>query len=591
MIVKMKKVSVVSTAAGAEETVSRLRALGVMHVEHQMTPQGSDITSLTEDITLVREALNVLAEKEFLGEPCKEMHRVPPDWRTVARKIAFDRKRLDQLQEYSRTLKNTIIAWQPWGDFDPASISHLSSKNIFVGFYQVPEKEVALLPEDVVVKVISARGQTAYCCVISRSPLELPFKEAVPPRSSLTEMGARLMEDKKTVQAIVADIRKWTCYRESFLNITSALAKELEYHEALRGMGQAGPLAYLGGFVPVDAQDVILETARKEGWGILITDPSESESIPTLVRNPRWVSLIQPLIKLLEVLPGYTELDISPLFLIFFSLFFGMIIGDAGYGLLYLLIAFFLKRKFGAKIQDKRIFPLLTLLGFCAVGWGLLTGTFFGQAWLTVFGFKALVPRLNDPLVIQEVCFSIGVLHLTLAHSWRFIVQFPALTAFAELGWISILWGAFFLVKTLLLGAVFPSFGRLLIFGGMSLVVFCSSPKKNILAGIGAGLGNLALSIMNCFGDIISYVRLFAVGLAGVSIADAFNSMAAGAAGAGAFGFLAAGLILVAGHLLNFALSPMSVLVHGVRLNVLEFSGHAGVTWSGVPYKPLSKNN
>jgi V/A-type H+-transporting ATPase subunit I len=121
-------------------------------------------------------------------------------------------------------------------------------------------------------------------------------------------------------------------------------------------------------------------------------------------------------------------------------------------------------------------------------------------------------------------------------------------------------------------------------------VILFTNPQRNVLKGIGEGVAAIALGLVNNFTDVISYVRLFAVGLAGVAIADAFNMMAAGNSGAKGLGELIAGLlILIAGHTLNFILGPMSVLVHGVRLNVLEFCSHANVSWSGFEYKPFSK--
>ena len=589
MIVKMKRVSLVMRSCEAEEALGELRRLGVVHVEHQQTPKGTDIASLTDDVSLVKDALAILSEKEFLDRPCIGTHKVPDDWRTIAHRIIDGHKRLDQLAEYSFNLKNRIIEWQPWGDFDPAAVATLAQKNIFVRFYQIAAKEVNNFPQGAVVEVISERAGIVYCAVITREKIDMPFKEVALPRMSLTSMGQRLMQDKRAMQDVREEIRKWTCYGDSFVNISRALESELEFHEALRGMGDAGELSYLCGYIPFDSERAILDTAKKERWAIAVSDLSPDDNVPTFIRNPRWVSCIQPLLKLLEILPGYTELDISPLFLVFFSLFFGMIIGDAGYGLVYLLVTYLVQRRFGAKIAEKRIFPLMYLLNTCAVIWGCMAGTFFGQAWLVKFGVRPLVPALNDTNFIQGFCFLVGVTHLTLAHLWRFFIQVPALTALAELGWIMILWAAFFLVKMLLLGSIFPEYGKYLIITGISLVVLFSNPRKTLLRTVGAGLGNIALSLMSSFGDIVSYVRLFAVGLAGVAIADAFNAMAQGAAGSGALGFIGAGFILVAGHLLNIVLAPMSVLVHGVRLNVLEFSGHAGVTWSGMPYNPLAE--
>ncbi|MFA4843051.1 MAG: V-type ATP synthase subunit I, partial [Candidatus Omnitrophota bacterium] len=132
--------------------------------------------------------------------------------------------------------------------------------------------------------------------------------------------------------------------------------------------------------------------------------------------------------------------------------------------------------------------------------------------------------------------------------------------------------------------------GKWLIILGVSLVIFFTNPRKNILKTVGEGLGALALGLMNNFTDVVSYVRLFAVGLAGVAIADAFNAMA-GLVGTGNLLAIAGSvLIVIIGQTLGMVLGPVSVLVHGVRLNVLEFSGHANISWSGRPYKPLRES-
>jgi V/A-type H+-transporting ATPase subunit I len=203
-------------------------------------------------------------------------------------------------------------------------------------------------------------------------------------------------------------------------------------------------------------------------------------------------------------------------------------------------------------------------------------------------GFAGLIPALADAKTMQTLCFFLGALHLSLAHSWRAALKAPALTALADLGWVCVLWTAFFLARTLILAQVFPFFGKWLLASGLALVVFFTSPQKNIFKAVGKGLGTLALSLMNNFTDVVSYVRLFAVGLAGVAIAETTNAMAGGL-GRGWLAVLASVFIIVVGHTLNIILGPLAVLVHGVRLNVLEFSGHASVTWSGEEYRPLEE--
>jgi V/A-type H+-transporting ATPase subunit I len=229
------------------------------------------------------------------------------------------------------------------------------------------------------------------------------------------------------------------------------------------------------------------------------------------------------------------------------------------------------------------IVSLFFLLGSCAIVWGILTGTFFGQGWLT-----PLVPQLNNATFMATFCFFLGAFHLSIAHSWRAYLKIPSLTALADVGWIGILWAAFFLARTLILGDAFPSWGIWLVAGGVVLVILFTNPQANVFRGIGEGLGTVALSFMNNITDVISYIRLFAVGLATLAIAETTNYLASGF-GDGVVALVAGAVILIAGHGLNIILGPMSVLVHGVRLNVLEFSGHANVTWSGVTFEPLKE--
>jgi V/A-type H+-transporting ATPase subunit I len=402
-------------------------------------------------------------------------------------------------------------------------------------------------------------------------------------------MQERYSADKKTRLQLKDEILKHIVYLGNLENLRKGILKEVEFQEALCGMQQEEGLVYIKGFIPYYSQQEVEQASRSEGWGVLVAEPAEDDNVPTLMRNPAWASIVRPVLKLLEIVPGYRELDISPLFLIFFSLFFGMLIGDAGYGAVYLFLTFLAHKKMGGRVKDKGVFFLFYLLSSCAIIWGVLVGAFFGQEWLLKAGYRPLAASLNNVSFIQAFCFLIGAVHLSIAHSWRAVLKLPSLTALADIGWILVLWAAFFIAKTLLLGDLFPGFGKWLLSAGLVLVLFFTNPQKNILKAMGEGLGTIALGLMNNFTDVVSYVRLFAVGLAGFAIADAFNAMAAGINNGGLFAAVMSAVILSAGHGLNLVLGPMSVLVHGVRLNVLEFSGHANVAWSGFEYKPLKE--
>ncbi len=585
MIVPMKKAAIIMQQKDAEESVRVLRCLGVVHVEHQQLPKGKDISLFHDDLALANQALDIISKAEPL-EKRRAKKKPFVDWRQTARHIIDLWKRLDHLQEYSKGLQQQIIDWQAWGDFDPQAIRGLAENNVYVKLYRIPQKELQRLPQDIIVEKISGRSGIVYCAVIMRESKDIGFKELELPKLSLGSMQERLLEDEKIIGEIKLKLNECWVYQEELLEKKKSLEKEIEFHEALSGMAQAAALTYLVGYAPAENEQELANLAKKEKWGIFITEPLPEDNIPTLIRNPRWVSLINPVFKLMEVVPGYRELDVSPIFLLFLALFFGMIIGDAAYGEIYFALTFLAQRKYGAKVKEKNVFFLFYLFSFCAIIWGLLTGTVFGQQWYLTRGFKALVPALNNTKFLMSFCFFLGAFQLSLAHCLQALKKLPSLTALADIGFVCLLWVGFLLARMFILGEPFPVAGQWLAWAGVSLIIFFVSPQKNIFKGIGEGLGTLALGAVGNFGDVVSYIRLFAIGLAGVAVADSVNALAAVASG----NIVAQMLILFLGHSINIMLGPISVLVHGIRLNVLEFSLlHANVTWSGLDYKPLKE--
>jgi len=589
MIVKMKKVFLLMQSAQAQGALDDLRGLGVVHVEHENIPSGFELNEISEKLSLVEQARSILS-MTIQKHPVQHTIRKSEKWDVVCHHVIDLQKRFKQLREYSVTLNNWIDLWESWGDFDPTQVNALQQKNVLMKFYQIPKDKIKSLPSGVLLKKVSVQGALINCIVVTTENIELGFKELCLPKLSLSGMRSRLNEDIKIMQHIKEELSAHQIYNNDLISAEEALFNQKDFYSVLKGMGQTKEIVYLKGYIPIDVEDMLLKQARQNGWGILTLEPNVEDAVPTLLRNPTWVALIKPLLKLLELVPGYRELDISPLFIIFFSLFFGILIGDAGYGAVYLLLNFWIQKKIGYKVKDKSVFFLFYILGFCAIIWGLLTATFFGQEWLLGIGVKPLVPELHNAIFVQALCFFIGALHLSLAHGWNAILKAPALLALEDVGWILIIWAVFFLAKSLLLGDLFPFFGSWLIMAGLVLVLFFTSPQKNIFKAIGAGLGKIALSLINNFTDVVSYIRLFAVGLATVAIADAFNAMAAGIIKKGDFlTIIIAALVIVCGHVLNIILGPMSVLVHGVRLNVLEFCSHANVVWDGFAYKPFCK--
>ncbi|MCM8761441.1 MAG: hypothetical protein NC938_06755 [Candidatus Omnitrophica bacterium] len=588
MIVPMKKVAIIVRSEDSKETASKLRSMGVLHIEHQQVPKGADIASLYEDIATLSKVIGILSSPEMKGSSGLKPAKILQDWRFVAKHVLDIRARIDHLEEYGIGLNARIAEWEPWGDFDPAAIEDLKKKDIFVKLYEIPSDRINEVPAGIIVQKIGDQRNKGLlrCALISRQEISLPFKEKALPAMGLAEMRSRLAEDKEMMRLLKDSLRKYTFYLERFIKIRDAFSKELEFHEAIHGMGSSGEIAYLVGYVPYDSVSFLKESACSNRWGIWVTDPSEDDAVPTLIRNPKWISIISPVFKLIEVVPGYKELDMSLWFLIFLSIFFGMLIGDAGYGSVFLAITLFANARLGKRVSDKSAFYLFYIFSCCAIIWGILTGALFGQEWLHGV-VRPLLPALRDDRNVQSLCFFMGALHLSIAHLWRATVKIPSVAALCDIGWTLILWGGFFLARLLILGQDFPPQVLWLFMVGALLVLFFASPSKNIIKGVGHGVGALAGNFVNSFTDVVSYIRLFAVGLATVAMADSFNTMAKDVGFGNIFSSFVTVLILFIGHGLNILLGPMSVLVHGVRLNVLEFCSHADISWKGFAYRPF----
>lgn len=375
----------------------------------------------------------------------------------------------------------------------------------------------------------------------------------------------------------------------------------------MRNTSESGDgLVWLTGYLPVDEAERFKATAAKEHWAWAMDDPAaDDDKVPTKIKYTRVTRLIAPVFDILGTVPSYREYDISFWFLGFFTLFFAMIIGDAGYGCLFLLTAAALTVK-SKKPSDA--VQLLWVLSIATIVWGAMTGTWFGlEGAMDVPLLRSLVvptfanyPEYFNVTTTQQqnsvmkFCFILGTVQLSLAcvMNIRRKTREKDLSWVADLGWLCAICALYFVVLYLVIGeqvnltpiaaVVLLGFVLVVCFGGMS-------PDKTFAQGLKAGLGNaftVFLNTISAFGNIMSYIRLFAVGMASLAIAQSFNNMALGFKGP----LVVVGiLIMLVGHGLNIVMGLLSVVVHGVRLNLLEFSGQLGMEWTGTAYAPFKK--
>jgi V/A-type H+-transporting ATPase subunit I len=473
----------------------------------------------------------------------------------------------------------------PFGEFNPADIGRLREAGVSLRLWEVSAKRPLVVPEGAVVREVSAGASRRYVAVVSMTPVEMVGRELPPPTRSLSAVEAELAAVRGELAETEGHLRDARRHRD----VVERQVKRLEDRErfllARDGMGAWERVSYLKGYCPVSRVQSLEAMAATHGWGLLTEDPAPDEEVPTLLSNARWVRPVKAVFDTIGILPGYREIDISACFLLFFSLFFAMLVGDAGYGAVFLLLTIAARRKMPK--APAQPFALMGIMSVCTILWGFLTGTFFGLADPPPFLLGLKVDWLSNEDNLKLLCFAIGTAHLMVAHAWNGFVNRRTPQALAQAGWMGTTLCMFFFSTWMVLAHPLPSFTiPLLGVSVVSIVLFMTPPKA--LKEEWFNHAMLPLSLVSNFMDVVSYVRLYAVGMASLALAMAFNEMAAGF-GDGVGARLGAVLVLFFGHALNLVLSAMGVLVHGVRLNALEFSSHIGLSWTGVAYSPFSK--
>jgi V/A-type H+-transporting ATPase subunit I len=546
----MLHLDLVCVASVKEETLRKLRDLKAVHLDlssaagHAVLEAKGAAADAEQAVRLIRKAR---------AQGASQVDARP---RTVAEVLALADDRAKLVEERDR-LEREIKIYSPYGDFDPVLAKKLLDRGIDIAD-RLPDK----LPQMRLSKMVEK---------LSR----------VENRINIDDAKLAISDDEAIVRA----------YPQLKDTMAFAAAREL--------MEERGAVAVVSGWLPSTAVDRLRAEAAAGGWGVLLREPAADETPPTLVEPPRLFKPVKALFDGLGIAPGYTEADVSVPFMCYFSLFFAMLVGDGAYGAVFLAATLFGWKKYRARPGNqvmKSWLVMLTVFSSATVLWGVLSNTWFGAqipwcaSWPTV---KWLAdPSYNNMMLL---CFTIGVSHLMLARIWNGVCRINDTTAIAEFGWAGILLFMYFVTNSIV--GIFASIPQAMfwVFGVSLAAVFAFTVKPSELKTRGAELGMLPLSIMSALGDIISYVRLFAVGLASVKVAENFNSMATGLLdGAESFWLKAAMAVLMVailavGHALNLAMAGLSILVHAVRLNTLEFSNHKGISWAGYAFKPFKK--
>ena len=584
----MKKATVVCIEGDRLTAVVQLRELGIVHVVDVTPPASAELDSLREQLDHATHAAAVLAVREpedvSRGEPPAGEPR-----ETVAT-VLEALSTISQLQERRHQLHRAQAALEPWGSFDRAGIELIRAAGLQVVLAAAAEKKSPELPEGAVFHEISRKNKIVYFAVVAPQDVELELTSvSLPEITDLGEIDRQLQECERNLTECDARLDALADAEDSVRAYAERLKSDVQFVAARDGMGTTDRLAYLTGFVPASRLEELKAGAARHGWALHHDDADRDDpAVPTLLRVPKFFRLAEAIFDFIGILPGYHEVDVSISVLVFFSVFFGMIVGDAGYGALFLIIGIVARAKVkGARKQLAA--NLFLLLSAVTLTWGWLTGNFFAipAERLPAFmqGWDVLAENPSQNRQIQWLCFFIGALHLSLARLWQAALRYGSRAALGQVGWGMLIWGNFFTaVELIVFKGSFPKFAYGLYGVGLGLILICGVNWRD------AGeVFNLPFGFIGSFVDVLSYIRLFAVGLSSYFIARSFNDMGGMVFEITPWLLPAAAVVILFGHLLNVALAFLGVLVHGIRLNTLEFSNHMDLAWSGRPFTPLQK--
>ena len=637
MIEPMKKVSVVILNKEKEDALKALRKIGLVHLQKM---EGS-----SEKLNAFKEYTNnAVVSESILGEIKldKKTKKLAPklsDERVIelCKEVVQKSDRKKQLLEEISADTTELDRFTSWGSVSLEDLEYLKEKGIQIKMYEIAAEKYSLVDQEIETILVNNDKKSVRFLIINggegRPEKLLPEAFEVPfPRLSTKVLEKEIKDDEAEIKSIEKFYNDNAIYIPAITAFRKNLETDIEFENVNAGMehenvDSENELAWISGYVPTADLEEFKAACAKNQWAVACEDPQDDDlEVPTKLKNNKFVSLIYPLTDFLGTVPGYHEYDISGWFLLFFSIFFGMIFGDGGYGLLVTVIGILMI--FKALFTGKKPAPLLglvTLVGFATILWGMVTCTWFGlkpdqlPQWLvnlsipqisnaydkvwTPFWKPNETEGLTNAQNLQIFCFTLALLQLSVAHIKAMIRNRKSLKILGDFGALLQLIGMYWVVLSMVVSSTVFSFTEK-IYGfpigifeislvGIGFVLsfifsnYEGSVGKSVLESC-KNIISVLLGVVNVFSDIVSYIRLWAVGLAGAAISNTVNEMA-GPMWGHALLFVAFVALLAFGYGLNMILNLLSVIVHGVRLNTLEFSSHLGMSWSGLKYSPFSE--
>ncbi|WOG29632.1 V-type ATP synthase subunit I [Endozoicomonas sp. 8E] len=597
-IKQLNKITLYGPGEDKTRILQGLQTLGCMH----LIPLSDNTVdqSLRMQPAQASEAIAWLERSPRIRRQLKDKNHVCID--QVVAEVLDNKASVREVSDARDKLVERIREVRQWGEFSLPSLSDLNGQRFW--FYVVPIGEMEALSEvlkenDLPWEEIHRDHRQAYVIVISTSE---PAEDLLPvPRSHvgmvpLSRLEMELEESEHLLEEQLAEREALTRWHYLLGQTVAARQDQAALEEASSGTQDEGTFFLVQGWVAVSEKKAVEAFCLENGVAAILEEPSEEDNPPTLLDKSDSIGGGSDALGFFQT-PNYRTWDPGNLVFYSFSLFFAMIMSDAMYSLLFGGIVFMFRKNLKKTEAGSRLMNLAYFMSAAGVVWGVLIGSYFGVAPESagILGHLAVVD-LNDYSAMMKLSVFVGVTHLIIANIMTAVVNRGSSHALAPVGWAIIMasglsmWlGTTDTLPTVFADKVGPAG---LIAGALLVFLFTSTrPVRSIGSLCLRGLDGLKgiYNITSAFGDVLSYMRLFALGLSGASLAMTFNTLAMDALDSSpVIGVLFSGLILLLGHILNFALCIMSGVVHGMRLNVIEFVNW-GLSDEGYPFKSFRK--
>lgn len=604
MIVPMYKYVFLVHHSAYKGFLKDIRKIGVVHISttnNEPTPEMQDILRHHAEVVKAFQKLNMIHADETGDAPgFSTGQEVFVRLKTIEKEIEHNQQQIVQLDKEKRQLI-------PWGDFEWEKVKKLENNGLKIRFMSTPIRRYDTEWEEVnYIHIISDHEGYRYFVKIEKKEngaaeeeFEMPgVEELVLPRKSLSQVNAEIDNLQKNNDVLKREMRQIAFHCKPLLsNYQRELQQSFSEQNALLQTAEEveGKVKLLEGWVP-EIKKSELDTYLEENH-ILHTceEPADDDKVPILLENNRFSRLYEIIGELYD-LPNHKELDLVPFFAPFYMMFFGFALGDAGYGLFIIIAAQLMKRKFP---NIKSVLSLAQWLGLGTVIFGALTGTFFGIALA-----DAKIPFLEgakDYMISTDQLFSLSIIVGAIQVLFGMVLKVFNITrvkgflySLSTIGWLILLIGLASVWGLKTKGVITPETAGLVqtiifVISGI-LILLLNNPKRNIFINVGAGLWDIYGMTTGLLGDLLSYVRLFALGISSAILGMVFNNMAMSLKpDIVIVGPLVMIIILLAGHGITIFMSGLGAFVHPIRLTFVEFYKNAGFTGGGKAYTPFSE--